>query len=123
MSSSQPLCIVIRIPDVALSRSDLNAALGLQVDRYEATDGRVYAQIDIEDGGDQWIAALDRVRSLRAVIPRLVSEGSIGASNLDVAMGFPHSSLSRSLTLPADLAAAAAEAGMDVEFSVYKTDE
>jgi hypothetical protein len=28
MPSSQPLTIVIRIPDVALSRSDLNASLG-----------------------------------------------------------------------------------------------
>ena len=40
MPSSQPLTIVIRIPDVALSRSDLNASLGLQVDRYEASSGR-----------------------------------------------------------------------------------
>jgi hypothetical protein len=123
MSRSQPLSIVIRLPDVALSRSDLNAALGLQVDRYEAKSERVYAQIDVEDGGDQWIAALDCVRSLRAVIPQLVSEGSIGASSLDVAMGFPHSSLSKSLTVPADLAAAAGEAGMDIQLSVYKTTE
>ena len=48
MPSSQPLTIVIRIPDVALSRSDLNASLGLQVDRYEASSGRPYAQIALQ---------------------------------------------------------------------------
>jgi hypothetical protein len=66
MPSSQPLTIVIRIPDVALSRSDLNASLGLQVDRYEASSGRPYAQIDIADPGDKWAAALDLIQSIRA---------------------------------------------------------
>jgi hypothetical protein len=122
MTNSQPLTIVIRIPDVALSRSDLNASLGLQIDRYEASSTRAYAQIDIADSGDQWVAALDRIQSIRAVISRLVSEGLIGAPSLDVAMDFPHSSLSKSLTIPADLAAAAGEAGMDVQLSVYKTE-
>src|SRR5436305_3061642 len=41
-----------------LSRSDLNASLGLQVDRYEASSGRAYAQIDIADHRDKWAAAL-----------------------------------------------------------------
>ena len=92
------------------------------MDRYEASSRRVYAQIDIADGGDQWAAALDRIQSLRTIIPRLISEGSIGTPSLDVAMVFPHSSLSKSLTIPADLAAAAGEAGMDVQLSVYKTE-
>jgi hypothetical protein len=39
MPSSQPLTIIIRIPGAALSRSDLNASLGLQVDRYEPSSG------------------------------------------------------------------------------------
>ena len=60
MPSSLPLTIVIRIPDVALSRSDLNASLGLQVDRYEASSGRPYAQIDMADHGDKWAAAFRR---------------------------------------------------------------
>jgi hypothetical protein len=123
MPSSQPLTIVIRIPDVALSRSDLNASLGLQVDRYEASSGRAYAQIDIADHGDKWAAALDLIQSIRAFIPGLVSGGgAIGTSSLDVAMAFPHSSLSKSLTIPAQLAAAAGEAGMEVQLSVYQTE-
>ena len=123
MPSSQPLTIVIRIPDVALSRSDLNASLGLQVDRYEASSGRPYAQIDIADHGDKWAAALDLIQSIRAFMPGVVSgEGAIGTPSLDVAMAFPHSSLSKSLTIPAQLAAAAGEAGMEVQLSVYQTE-
>src|SRR6476620_9589839 len=110
MPSSQPLTIVVRIPDVALSRSDLNASLGLQVDRYEASSGRPYARIDIADHGDKWAAALDLIQSIRAFfIPRLVSGGAIETPSLDVAMAFPHASLSTSLTIPAQLAAAAGE--------------
>jgi len=122
MPNLQPLTIVIRIPNVALSRSDLNASLGLQVDRYEALHERAYAQIDIADCEDQWAAALDRIRSIHAFIPGLISGGVIGRPSLDVAMAFSHSSLSKSLTIPAQLAAAAGEAGMDVELSVYQTE-
>ena len=95
MPSSRPLTIVIRIPDVALSRSDLNASLGLQVDRYEAS---LFNHISPTSGG------------------------AIGTPRLDVAMAIPHSSLSKSLTIPAQLAAAAGEAGMEVQLSVYQTE-
>lgn len=122
MPSSQPLTIVIRIPDVALSRFDLNASLGLQVDRYEASPDRAFAQIDIAEHGDQWATALDLIQSIRACIPGLVSRGAIGMPSLDVAMALPHSSLSKSLTIPAQLAAAAGEVGMNVQLSVYQTE-
>ena len=52
----------------------------------------------------------------------LVSGGAIGTPSLDVAMAFPHSSLSKSLTIPAQIAAAAGEAGMEVQLSVYQTE-
>jgi hypothetical protein len=45
-----------------------------------------------------------------------------GTPSLDVAMASPHSSLSKSLTIPAQLAAAAGEAGMEVQLSVYQTE-
>jgi len=123
MTNQQPLTIVIRIPNVVLSRSDLNASLGLAVDRYEPSCDHTpgYAQIDIADDRDQWDAALDCVQSIRASIQRLVTEGLIGAPILDVAMSFPCSSLSKSLTIPARLAAVAGETGMDVHLSVYQT--
>jgi hypothetical protein len=125
MTNQQPLAIVIRIPNVVLSRSDLDASFGLAVDRYEPSSDHTpgYAQIDIADDGDQWAAAFDCVQSIRASIQRLVSEGLIGAPTLDVAMDFPGSWLSKSLTIPARLVAVAGETGMDVEVSVYKTDQ
>jgi hypothetical protein len=122
MRTSQPLAIVIRISNVALSQPDLNAALGLQVDRYESSSERAYAQIDIVDSVDHWCAALECINSIRVVIARLVSEGVIGAPSLDIAVTISQSSLSRSWIIPADLAAAAGEAGMDIELSVYKTE-
>jgi hypothetical protein len=93
----------------------------MEVDRFETSFGRAYAQIDIADSAHPWDAALDRVQSLSAIIPQLVSRGSIGTPSLDVAMDFPHADLSKSLTLPAALVAAAGEAGIDIQLSVYKT--
>lgn len=127
MTASRPLTIVIRLPDVALSRSDLEAALGLQLSRYEPSrnepsTGLAYAQIDVADHGDQWATALDTVQSIGAIIPKLLSAGSIGKPSLDVAMTFPHSWMSNSLVVPAVLAAATGAAGIDIEVSVYKTD-
>jgi hypothetical protein len=122
MTSQQPLCIVIRIPEVSLSESDLNASLGFEVSRYEPSSGRAYAQIDIPDHQDQWGATLDCIQSIRAAIQGLVSKSLIGAPNLDVAIGFPCTTLSKSLTIPAGLAAAAGEAGMDIDLSVCQTE-
>jgi len=123
MVNRQPLSIVIRIPDVTLSRVDLETALGLLLDRYEQpTDsGAGYAQIDIADDGDQWAAALDCVQSTHDPIQRLVSKSLIGSRCLDVAAGFPSSALSTSLTVPAGLAAVAGETGMDIDISIYRT--
>lgn len=119
----QPLCIVIRIPDVSLSEPDLNASLGLEVSRYEPpSSGRAYAQIDIPDYQDQWVATLDCIQSIRGAIQELVSKSLIGAPSLDVAIGFPSTTLSKSLTIPADLAAAACEVGMNIDLSVYQTE-
>lgn len=124
MASRQPLSIVIRIPNVTLSRSDLETALGLSLDRYEPTTDHAtgYAQIDIPDDRDQWAAALDCAQSLCEPFQRLVAESLIGSPGFDVAAGFPSSALSKSLAIPAQLAAAAGEAGMDIEISVYRTE-
>jgi hypothetical protein len=121
MISRQPLSIVIRIPDVILSPSDLEAALGRPLDRYEqATDSAAaYAQIDIADDRDQWAAALDCVQSISAGIQRLVSENLIGPSQMDIAVAFPSSAVMKSLAIPARLAAVTGETGMDIGISIY----
>jgi len=83
----------------------------------------VCSQIDIADHGDKWAAALDLIQSIRAFHSGAgFRGGAIGTPSLDVAMAFPHSSLSKSLTIPAQLAAAAGEAGMEVQLSVYQTE-
>jgi len=124
MVNRQPLSIVIRIPRVTLSRSDLETELGLSLDRYEQPSDRAhgYAQIDTADDRDQWAAALDCVQSIGARIRRLVSDNLIGSSHMDVAVGFPSSAVSTSLAIPARLAAVAGETGMDIAISVYRTE-
>ncbi|MBR1171762.1 hypothetical protein [Bradyrhizobium liaoningense] len=120
MKLSQPLTVVIRIPNVALSRSDLDTSLKLQVDRYEPSSRLAYAQIDNGDHEDQWAALLDLIRSIGAVIPGLLAKGEIGRPSVDVAMVFPDSLMAKYLTIPADVVAAAGEAGMGIEVSVYR---
>ena len=64
---NSPLCIVIRMPNVTLSRFDLEKALGAPIDRYErASDGALgYAQIDIAEEQDEWGAALNCINCRR----------------------------------------------------------
>ena len=125
MVKRQPLSIVIRIPDVILSRSDLEAALGRPLDRYKQTrdNASTFAQINIPDDQDRWAAALDCVQSISARIQRLVSENLIGSSQMDIAVAFPSSAVMRSLEIPARLVAAAGEAGLDINISVYLTSD
>lgn len=78
MKRPQLLSVVIRIPDVALSRSGLGTSLKLQVDRYEPSSGLAYAQIDNGDHEDQWAALLELIRLIGTVIPSLISKGEIG---------------------------------------------
>jgi len=111
------------MPNVTLSRFDLEKALGAPIDRYErASDGALgYAQIDIAEEQDEWGAALNCIQSIADAVQRLVSEKLIGPPCLDVAMKLPSSALSSSIAIPARLAAAAGKAGMDIGISAYRT--
>jgi hypothetical protein len=125
MANRQPLTMVIRIPDVKISRAELNSSLKLDADRYEDSRHHAgkYAQIDIADSEDQWQAAILCVQSVSKPIRELLSAGLIGTPTLDVALALPDSSLTRSWIIPADLAAAAGGAGIDIEVSVYLSSE
>ena len=123
MTNKQPLAIVIRIPDVTLSRADLETALGLPLDRYEQrSDGTsAYAQIQmIRTNG---LLALDCVQSVGDRLQRLVSENLVGSPQMDIAVGFPSSAVMKSLTIPARLAAATGESGMEIGISIYSTSD
>jgi hypothetical protein len=77
---TQPFSIVIRIADVSIPRSELEAALGLAVDRYETTPERAtsYAQIDIAEEADYWAAAHRLIQTIKGELQALSSAGSIG---------------------------------------------
>jgi hypothetical protein len=92
---NSPLSIVIRMPNVTLSRFNLEKALGLPMDRYQRpSDGlwgllrstlrktRTY-EVPLSIAFDQIVDA----------VQRLVSENLIGPPCLDAAMKFPSSAL------------------------------
>jgi hypothetical protein len=120
-----PLCIVIRIPDVRLTRSALETALGMTLDRYEAEGDTcsAYAQIDIPRTETPWTAAHECIVGLGESLRQLRSDELIGLPYLDIAVAFPSSVLSTSLTVPVGLAAAVGKIGMAIEVSIYRTEE
>ncbi|WP_315716859.1 MULTISPECIES: hypothetical protein [unclassified Bradyrhizobium] len=125
MAGRRPLCIVIRIPSATLSRDELEAALRGRLSRYESSgDGTsAYAQIDIADEPDAWAAAIGCVQSVRDTLRHLNACGRIGSPVLDIAVAFPSSLAATSLKIPAGLAAAAGQAGIGIEVSIYCTSD
>lgn len=123
MTNLQPLAIVIRIPNVATTQLDLEVILKCRLARFERSGTSSYAQLDISETSDQWSAATELIQSISEPIERLVSERMVGRPSLDIALRFPGSSLSASASIPASLAAAAGRAGMDIELSMYRTEE
>jgi hypothetical protein len=121
MTDRQPLSIVIHIPAVKISRAELSASLSLDIDRFEVSRRHAdnCAQINIAETDNRWHAAHRCIEMICNPIRELISSGLIGIPSLDVALSFPDSLMSRSWVIPADLAAAAGRAGIDIEVSVY----
>jgi hypothetical protein len=108
---------------VVATRLELEAALQCKLARYERSGVSNYAQLDIAETSDQWSAAIEHIRAISGRIERLISEGAIGRPSLDVALRFPNLALSASASIPASLAEAAGRAGLDIDISVYRTEE
>jgi hypothetical protein len=121
MTDRQPLSIVIRIPAVKISRDELSASLNVDIFRYDVSRPHAdnYAQINIADAEDQWQAARQCIQLIRDPVRELISAELIGIPALDVALSFPDHLMARSWVIPANLAAAAGGAGIDIEVSVY----
>lgn len=120
----QPMSIVVRIADVSIRRSELETALNLVLDRYE-TDRRGvsnYAQIHIEDEVDYWAAAHRMLLQLKDKLQALSSAGSIGALSLDAALPFHDDLMAGSTVIPSALAQLTGEIGIDIEISIYRTE-
>jgi len=123
LSATQPFSIVIRLADVSIPRSELEAALNLVLDRYETDPGREtsYAQIYIDEEADYWAAAHRTMLPLKDKLQTLTSARSIGALVLDAALPFRNNLVAVSTVVPSALARLAGQIGIDIEISIYLT--
>ncbi|HWI28490.1 MAG TPA: hypothetical protein VN668_16065 [Stellaceae bacterium] len=126
--ANPPFAIVLRISDVAPSRSDLEAALGVRVVRYEATrTGSLhYAQVDVIAGDieilaedDLWAQIIVRIEQLGPHIRALRNDHLIGRVSIDLAVSFGETSALATYHLPSRVAEVLGREGIDIEFSVY----
>lgn len=118
---------VLRISDVRLAQADLEAALGVESDRYEPsrTSSAHYAQIDIpvEKGmpeDDVWSAVVECVQKIGPKISALKSDRLIGATCCDLAVAFGNT-YTISIGVPSYAAEAIGRHGIDIELSIYPT--
>ncbi|MGA7433297.1 MAG: hypothetical protein WBD33_18580 [Xanthobacteraceae bacterium] len=122
MAKSQPFSAVLRICDVAITRTALEAALQVKLDRFEVRDSGSahYAQIAAPCG---WSAIVDWLLTIGPQISVLRKKGAIGPAIIDLAISFDADLASLSIDLPSYAAEAIGRHGIDIEFSVYRTTE
>jgi hypothetical protein len=111
-----------------VSRSDLETALGVRLDRYEpARAGALhYAQIDVIAGNsdafaedDFWAGIIDCMERIGPQIQALGKDRSIGRTSVDLAVSFRDGLALATYNLPSHVAEAVGRRGIDIEFSVY----
>jgi hypothetical protein len=119
----QPLSIVIRLTDVSIPQSELEATLGRALDRYEETSehAKNYAQIDIDEEEDYWAAVHRFFQPMKDKLQALSSAGSIGALTIDAALPFRDGVMSASAVIPSALAQLAGQIGIDIQISIYRS--
>ncbi len=125
MAKSQLLSGVLRISHVAITRSALESALQTKLDKFEPA-GSIsmhYAQLDvpIENGG--WSAIVDWMQIIGPRISALRQQRLIGPASIDLAIAFDADKVSLSIEMPSHAAEAIGSHGIDIEFSVYLTNE
>lgn len=122
MAPFHPSSAVLRLADVAGSKSALEAALGVKLDRYEpARKGSLnYAQMDLNDG---WDAIVDRIQTVGPQISALRRDGVIGAAAIDLPVLFDESLAALSVQVPSHVAEAVGRYAIDIEISIYLTNE
>jgi hypothetical protein len=124
-----PFAVVLRLSDVALAKTELEATLGVTVYRYErAQAGPLHhAHIDVvADDGEAsgktalWGEIVTGVERIGPAIQQLKQKHAIGGASLDLAVSFPEALALVSYTLPSHVAKIVVRHGIDVEFSVYR---
>lgn len=125
MAKSQFMSGVLRISDVAIAKSALESALQTKLDKFEPT-GSVsmhYAQLDVpaEEGG--WSAIVGWMQIIGPRISALRQRRLIGLASIDLAIAFDDDKVSLSIDMPSHAAEMIGKHGIDIEFSVYLTNE
>ena len=116
------LSIVVRIQKVVTPRAQLEAALGMPVDRYETIkDGTFYSQIDVRDSADPWQEAVPLVESIAAPLRRLTEAELVGFVSLDVAFALKDTRYTITSTVPRAVLAALVGADLGLDVSLYRS--
>lgn len=123
MSTFEPFAMALRLSGVTLPQAELDTALKQLSTRYEPedADNSFYAQIDVS-ADNPVRAILELADRSGATIAAMLADRRIGRAVLDIAFDYPTEGESMSARLPAHAAAAIAQHGVDLEFSVYLTD-
>jgi hypothetical protein len=120
MSQFEPFAMALRLSGVTSAQNDLDAALKQLTSRYEPedADGSFYAQVDLPVKSPAR-AILDLADRSGPTIAAMLADRRLGRAVLDIAFDYPEEGEAMSARLPAHVAAAIAQHGVDIEFSVY----
>ena len=124
-----PFAVILRLSDVTLDKTDLEATLGATLYRYQRAHAGLlhHAHIDVlADGGeagataDLWGEIVAGVTRIGPAIQKLKQKHAIGRASLDLAVSFPEAFALVSYALPSHVAKLVGQHDIDVDFSVYR---
>lgn len=123
MTGFEPFAMALRLSGVSMPQGELDQRLKQLSVRYEPedADNSFYAQVDVPVDNPVR-AILEFADRSGAAIAAMLADRRIGRAVLDIAFDYPVEGESMSARLPAHAAAAVAQHGIDIEFSVYLTD-
>ncbi|KQN72745.1 MULTISPECIES: hypothetical protein [unclassified Devosia] len=123
MSAFEPFAIALRLSGLTVSQLDAETSLKQLLVRYEPEDveGSFYGQVEVPT--DNAVRAiLELAERSGLAIETMLGDRRLGRAVLDIAFDYPAEGEAMSARLPAHAAAAIAQHGVDLEFSVYLTD-
>lgn len=113
------ISVVLRFPNVALSRSELEARIGRGLDRFEAGKGHShYGQINIPESTN-WTEITGSIESIGLSISSSIASGEIGRPCADFCNFL--TAASHTFLIPCEVAMVIARSGFDIEVSTYAT--
>ena len=123
MTGFSPFAIALRLSGVTLAQEGLDVALRQLTSRFEPEDAdkSFYAQVDVPVDNPVR-AVLELADRSGPAIAAMLADRRIGRAVLDIAFDYPPEGEAMSTRLPAHMAAAIAQHGVDIEISVYLTD-